>query len=353
MAEQGRTRGFDHLRLLLAIGVVVFHSFMLSQGDMRDMPDWFGPVAAMLLPGFFALSGFLVAGSLVRAPSLRAFLLLRLLRIGPALLLVVALTALVLGPLVSAHGLPAYFANPAWIAYFGNAIGLIQFGLPGVFEDNPRGPVVNGSLWTIPLEGACYILLAGIALLGLLRRPGLFFAAVLAASIALALLRPAIPGVLTPDLVLFFFAGAALYGLRAAVPLSFALCAVCLLLCFWLVRPGEGLHALALPLAYVVVWLGLRVLPPLPGDYSYGLYLSAYPLQQLYSLLFPDFRIWWANLAFALLFGLIYAAASWHLLESKVLALRGRIRPRRQAAVHPPSMLMTAPVMDRAMSPER
>ncbi len=351
MTRHPRTQGFDHLRLLLAIGVVVFHSFMLSDGDARHVPAWFQRVAALLLPGFFVISGFLVAGSLARSPSLRRFLLLRLLRIGPALLLVVALTALVMGPILSTHGLASYFASPAWIAYFGNTVGLTQFGLPGVFETNPRGPVVNGSLWTIPLEAACYILLAGTALAGALRQAVPFFAVVAVLAIGGAMLRPDIPGVLTPDLVLFFFAGAAFYGVRAHVPLHGLLCAVCLLLSFWLIVPGQALYAAVLPLAYAVIWLGLRVLPILPGDYSYGLYLSAYPLQQIYSHYVPDYRVWWANTAFALLLGLIFAALSWHLLESRVLALRSRLG--RHAAVHPPSMLMIAPVMDRAISPER
>ena len=57
MTRHKRTQGFDHLRLLLAIGVVVFHSFMLVDGDASNVPAWFQRLAALLLPGAVRAAG--------------------------------------------------------------------------------------------------------------------------------------------------------------------------------------------------------------------------------------------------------------------------------------------------------
>ena len=85
----------------------------------------------------------------------------------------------------------------------------------------------------------------------------------------------------------------------------------------------------ALPIAYVTVYLGLTRPPPIPflmsGDYSYGLYLFAYPLQQTFSAIFPGARHWWLNSLFALAAGLAYAFFSWNLIEKRVLSHRKRV----------------------------
>jgi peptidoglycan/LPS O-acetylase OafA/YrhL len=61
---------------------------------------------------FFAVSGFLVARSWVGDPRLLPFALKRALRLMPGLAVVLLLTALVLGPLVTAYPLPAVLVTP-------------------------------------------------------------------------------------------------------------------------------------------------------------------------------------------------------------------------------------------------
>src|SRR5215469_10903501 len=58
------------------------------------------------------------------------------------------------------------------------------------------------------------------------------------------------------------------------------------------------------------------------GDYSYGLYIYGYAIQQAYAFLFPGFRVWWANIAASLTVAFVCAALSWHLLEKPVLENR-------------------------------
>ena len=81
--------------------------------------------------------------------------------------------------------------------------------------------------------------------------------------------------------------------------------------------------------AYATVYLGLLKAPKIPvlmrGDYSYGLYLFAFPMQQLHAYLFPDARDWYWNALFATALGLAYAAFSWHCVEKPILNRRNAI----------------------------
>src|SRR5579871_477963 len=168
---RGHTTGFDYLRIGLAFLVVVSHAALLCARkiDMADTP--FMPLFNMVLPSFFALSGFLVSGSLVRN-SVPKFIALRALRIFPALAVEITLCAMILGPLFTTLPLTAYFADPQFHHYFLNILGIIHYQLPGLFD----GEKINLQLRTIPSELECYIALVVISLLGLIRRRWLFLA---------------------------------------------------------------------------------------------------------------------------------------------------------------------------------
>jgi peptidoglycan/LPS O-acetylase OafA/YrhL len=185
----GFSSGFDYLRLTLAVAVLVWHTFPI----LHDVPvarDFFtspwGVLPRIILPMFFALSGFLVAASLERN-SLPIFLAYRAIRIVPALAMEVGLSALILGPLMTTLPLSEYFSQRQVYGYFLNAIGFIRYLLPGVFENNPWPRFVNGSLWTVPFELECYIALAMLAVVGITARVRWLVAIILVASIALLL----------------------------------------------------------------------------------------------------------------------------------------------------------------------
>ena len=108
----GRACGFDSLRLGLAFAILAFHSVTITQGSAAAIPAPVLAAARLILPMFFAMSGFLVAASLKRSGSLLEFAALRLLRLVPGLLTVVLLTALVLGPVLAEIDPLHYFASP-------------------------------------------------------------------------------------------------------------------------------------------------------------------------------------------------------------------------------------------------
>ena len=72
----------------------------------------------------------------------------------------------------------------------------------------------------------------------------------------------------------------------------------------------------------------LSDLPPLPffhrGDYSYGIYIFGFPIQQTVTQFTPHAGFWWFNLSIALPVTLVFAATSWHAIEKPALDLRKR-----------------------------
>ncbi len=361
-ANRGIGPGFNLLRLILALTVVFIHCSLIDNGAAAA---GFWPYGArwalnnLPVPMFFVVSGFLVAASVERL-SLDQFMVNRLLRILPALIVVVAVAALVLGPLLTADRLPTYFSEPGLYAYFLNAAGLHHDALPGVFETNPVAEI-NGSLWTIPHEVSCYILLAVMAGFGLLRRRWL----VLAATISLYALAIGFwlidrYGVHFPmsdkltyifvwrgaaKLVPLFLTGTLFHLFRAEIPMSriLAVAAGAALVAIAVIgnpswQDNPIVWAVTAPLfAYVAVLLGLSawfVLPIVAGlDYSYGIYLFGFPVQQTLIHFMPGIRNYWVFFIISAVPTIILAALSWHFVEKPALRLKRTIGPMVHALV--------------------
>jgi peptidoglycan/LPS O-acetylase OafA/YrhL len=342
----GHSSGFDYLRLVLSICVIASHAPALCCGRSHILilsDAWRAPVD-FILPCFFSLSGFLVAGSLLRVGSIRVFATLRALRIFPALCAEVILSAFLLGPLLTEATPREYFTSPMLVQYFLNVVGDIHYVLPGVFIHNPVPNLVNYQLWTIPFELECYIALALLAIIGFVKRPLLLLSIVVLATAGL-LAYDIHAGQLVEQprlmsghlLVISFLCGVLFFLYREHIRLSAAFCvaaaAVSLLLLYY-----STLHYLApLAVTYVTVYLGLlnpRKIGVLrSGDYSYGLYLYGYPIQQAISQLLPQYRFWWVNFGLGLLLAGAAAYISWTLLESRVLNNKRAIIARLEAAV--------------------
>jgi len=330
-----RPSGFDYIRLTLATGVIIEHSYALSYGHeaATDLVDQTAAKAVfgLLLPMFFALSGFLVAGSLERCRTLVTFLSLRAIRIMPALSVEVVLSALILGPLFTSHSLDDYVADSRFSSYFWNIVGKIHYELPGVFAENPVPYKVNGQLWTIPFELECYIALALMALLGIAGKRVLLLCLMVIAHLGLAILfvvgpptfEPAVSGRI---LMFCFMAGLTLFQWRDRVPWSPALFLVCAIVSMVLLVIPGGDYLIAFPVAYVTIYLGLlnpvRRRTLVGGDYSYGLYVYGWPMQQMVASLGPAWHEWYWNLSASLPLAAIVAFGSWWLVEKPARRLR-------------------------------
>jgi peptidoglycan/LPS O-acetylase OafA/YrhL len=229
--------------------------------------------------------GVLVSASLERT-RLHHFLTLRVLRIVPALAVVVVLSALILGPAFTTLPLRQYFTSPEFRGFFLNIAALVHVTLPGVFEHNPDPRLIALQLWTIPFEFQCYFALAILSLLNLLRDRRVLaqitVLSALSATVCALLIAPVnpfshVPG---PVLVLCFLAAVSLYLYRDAIPCSPRLAVGSAIASAVLLEIPNTSYLAAFPIAYLTVWLGLKNPPRIPfGDLSYGVYLLHFPIE--------------------------------------------------------------------------
>lgn len=341
-----RHNNFDGLRLLGALLVVVGHAYVLS-GRPEDVPRVLGePVHHLGVVIFFSLSGYLVTSSWLRFGRVRPYLGARLLRLLPALVVVVLLTTFVLGPLLTTLSVGEYLTTPGTWTYLQNVVLLGRFDLPGVLVDVPVAGDVNGSLWTLAPEFGCYLLVP-VLVPALVARRRVRVAVCLLLAAALAwLVLPRTPlatvsvwgGLLgdTATVARYFFVGAVLAVLGRHRPdrrLLSARLGLAALLALGLVAallPAvQGPAALVL-LPYAVVSLGVAVTPVVSsagrfGDLSYGLYLWAFPVQQTLLHAVGRLPLWLDVLAVTGAAGAL-ALVSWHLVEAPALRLKSRLR---------------------------
>jgi len=361
-ANRGVGPGFGLLRLILAVSVIFVHCDLVDGGATANAwwpYDARWGLANMAVPAFFVLSGFLVAGSMARS-RIDEFMVNRVLRLVPALAVVVVLTGLVVGPLVTSLSAPAYFGDRSFLTFFFNILGRHQDTLPGVFDGNPEH-LVNGSLWTLPHEMSCYILLCLLTVVGVFRRRALVLAFTLglyaAANIVWLADRSGIAlphhDLLTyvfvsrgaAKLVPLFLVGVLTWQYRASIPLHWLPAALC----------GAGLVAVAVAgdqswaemppvwvltapmFAYLAIYLGLAnwfVIPMLVGvDYSYGIYIYGFTVQQTLLHVMPGIGNYWLFFALSLVPTVILAILSWHVVEKPALAFRHTLRPLVTATV--------------------
>lgn len=325
---------FNLIRLFAAWLVIYGHSYAVAAGGGQDLLlqivqiKFAGGIAVDM---FFVISGFLIAASLERN-RLPGYLAARALRIFPALIVCVALTVLVLGPLLTTAA--DYWSSPqVWNYLRANALlsRETQYFLPGVFETLPSH-AINGSLWSLPIEVRLYLWLALIGLLRLLPRNRFNL-------LCLALLIAGIVKyggeALKPDKInwlyctAYFLTGSLAWVNRERVPLRWWLLALVLALAALL--RGSSYYYLGYFIALSYTTLFLAFVPRLPQirrtDLSYGLYLYGWPSQQLVQYFAPGtgplMNTLWATLIAGTL-----AALSWFLVERPALRLKSRFGNR-------------------------
>ncbi len=330
---------FDCLRLIASVLVLYSHSYslLLREADEPLRRLSFGQhgldeVAVIL---FFAMSGYLVTLSWSRDPQIWRFLQRRGLRIFPALAAVVLGSVFLLGPVLTTLDAGHYFGSFSTWTYLSKITSFPpQQGLPGVFENNPIPSVINGSLWTLRLEVVMYLVLAALGVLGLLRRRVFALAA---AGVLLVLGEVVFRlgtswGLQLSDYLVnasVFFVGVVLAQSRlpSNIPRAAMQAWLFTLAVAWIVPHSHILFVLGIAPAVVFTAIALSCRMERFGDYSYGIYLWAFPVQQSVLGLVPGLAPG-TLFAITLPITLVLAVLSWHLIEQRALSLK----PRRQNA---------------------
>ena len=354
----GKHNSLNLLRLVLALLVLISHAVPLGNFGDRWMVFNGTPVGTVAVFGFFGISGFLIAGSAVRNRAGR-YLWQRFLRIFPGFWVCLVITAFVLGLVgwlvqSSPHcGISCYLrARQSPFDYVvGNAfLKMTQGSIAGTPTAWPNA--WNGSLWTLFYEFLCYLFVMMLAMCGLLR------IRVWALALTIMLWATATVGALVPSLdrewnltnnatemyflkfVTIFMVGAVIFLYRDHVPDSGWLALICAGLFvagMWL--PTEGYapefaltpsYLLSPLVAYPLLWLGIHLPFENVGarnDYSYGVYIYAYPVSVLLA-------VWHAQrlgepvfIALCIVATVPFAMASWWLIEKRALSLK-RIDPK-------------------------
>jgi peptidoglycan/LPS O-acetylase OafA/YrhL len=336
----GRENNFDLVRLLAALAVMFGHSFWVQPAYGRAEPvlrhtglEYCGSLAVYT---FFLISGMLVTASYVRQRSPLKFVALRIARIYPAYFMCVLLIPLALYPLLRVFGIATDFqASIAWEFFRTNArmFGPVTWHLPGLFENVAIKSAVDASLWTLPLEVKCYVIVLALGLVGLLRKPWMAMAGIAIAAFLFwwFLTRDPYSPIFSKMgdkptgysfyPTAFFLIGMALYTARKIVPCGGTI-ALASAAAYITLR-----HSLiAQPLLYLALITGALWLIATPllakvkikADYSYGIYLWAFPIQQSIASINPRGDNF-VGLAMSIPLTFAMAAMSWHLIERPII----------------------------------
>lgn len=330
----GRDNNLNLMRFVAATMVIFNHAFGITgrtalEPFYRLFDLGAGDIGVDI---FFVLSGFLVTKSWQgRTPA--EFAWARCMRIYPGLWASVVITVFLAGLFFTTLSPLTFWSSRDTLGYIThNFFVLPHFGaapdLPHAFT--AQGAGFNVSLWTLPHEIEMYLLLALLAaLLGVRARYVAVLALLGIALVVVARLTGSSDAIFASHgrFLYFFFAGALVYVLRERIVLSGRAAAAVLaavigvLLLTDSFAPRQAALALALP--YLLLWFGyiprgfIRGWNRL-GDYSYGLYIYAMPVQ-IAVLALGIGTTPAANFGISMLVTLVFAAASWHLLERRAL----------------------------------
>ncbi len=338
-----RDNNFNLIRFAAASLVLYTHSFALTtgSGDAEPLRGSIGMTwGSIAVDVFFITSGFLITNSYFSRNNLIAFVWARVLRIYPALIVAVLLCVFVIGLCFTSLTVQEYLLNRQTCLYlFRNSFLFlgVEFSLPGVFMDVPFEGSINGSLWTLPYEVRIYafltMVLGVIAYIGKHLKIVSFRNSLLlisGVSIILHLFNKFQPVLPEEALRLFsmFFMGSTYYAWRDKIRLSskwylfgFSLLLVSAInkdlfvIFYCLLLPYLIFHAAYVPSGLIRYFNKI-------GDYSYGLYIYAFPVQQSVAALIPDVSVT-TMIPASFCVTLILAVLSWHLLEKRFLKMKG------------------------------
>ncbi len=344
------SNNFDFMRLFAAILVIITHSYTLK--GSKDVDILFKLTSGSIqfshlgVAIFFVISGYLITQSSISSPSWKSYFWKRISRLLPGLFVVLTLCVFVLGPIFSTLPIRDYFTSGETSKFLLSVfIYFKNYSLPGVFENNPVD-AVNGSLWTLAYEFTLYVFVMIAGLTGLVKKRNIL--------LLIWVLFLGIRIFLGNRFFWFSYASPYTFGLNIKYLFEWSFYFLSGML-FFLYRDKKIVDlriVFSLIIAYTIcaLWKQTEVLNILNyvlvpflimyfaffpsrvsnigkyGDFSYGFYIYAFPIQQTIIYLFDTTISIPSLILLSILFTLPFAILSWHLIEKKALKLKYLIK---------------------------
>ncbi|MFK4853271.1 acyltransferase family protein [Microbacterium sp. ZW T6_19] len=346
-----RSNSLDFLRWLMAFLVIFSHSGPVAGfyggHDLGVQISDEQSLGGVAVAGFFFFSGFLITKSRMGRSTIWRYFWRRCLRIFPAFWAALVLTVVLLAPIAwhlekgtfdgywsaAVEAPTTYFIDNMFLTLGQRNIAGLGETVPYFLNHGARD--WNGSAWTLSYEFLCYIVVGLLGLFGALasKRFATAFAVVVIALNALQWLGAGnIAGlnrVLADPFMLMFFAPFAfgmLFALHGDKIIIDDRIAIGML--------GLGLFTYAFGgwnvigqygFLYFLMWVGVRL--PLTrwarfGDFSYGIYIYAWPLMTL-ATYFGLQKYGWIVYHVVIVVAVhLLAIGSWHLIEKPAMSLK-------------------------------
>jgi peptidoglycan/LPS O-acetylase OafA/YrhL len=331
-----RGNSLNLIRLVLALAVLFAHSWHIVGAG--NGPTFKGEnLGGWAVAGFFGISGYLITASRF-SNRIGPYLVHRVARIFPAFIVCLVVMAFVFAPiayLVQRGNLAGFMSTPTTPlnSVFANlSLRIVSYDIAGTPAGVPYPGAWNGSLWTLYFEFMCYLLVAFLGFLPVVKKTPWPVIVAFGLSVALwaniGTLKPYMQSNLDFELAVrlipYFLGGAVVQVLssrlgihRVAGPVAVAIAAALIL---WV--PGFGGQLAAPFIAYGLLWVSTWLPQPAlvaKNDISYGAYIYAFPVQQLLAVFGAyHWGVWWFTIA-ATLCTVPLAAASWLFIERPVM----------------------------------
>jgi len=341
---KNKDNNFNLIRFVAATLVLFSHSYALALGtpDAEPLRHTIGMTwGTIAVDVFFVISGFLVTRSFFERNNIVAFVWARFLRIFPALTIAVLFCVAIVGYWFTTLSPVEYFYNVETFNFLLKNVTLffgVEYHLPGVFSQNPYANAVNGSLWTLPYEVKMYACLA-IICFGLSHMENKWNTAIITkVFLGLAFLAVCLNIVFNLEtfmsfkfihLFSMFFVGSAYYLYRDHIILRLKwFLFILFALIFSLLDKQLFFIIYCFALPYIVFYLAYVPTGKIrsfnkAGDYSYGIYIYAFPVQQSIAATLQGITVM-NMILFSFFITLILAFLSWHWVEKKSLTLKSR-----------------------------
>ncbi len=355
--EGTRSNNLDFIRFALAVSVMFCHCFIMFYGTEESVEPLFvashgqTSIGTLAVNFFFIISGYLILQSWNKSDNIWDFLKKRIMRIYPAFIIASVLCVFLFAPLGTVDW---FMPFGYWSLFYSNInfgwllkdMALLQTpAVPWTLKYVPIPETINASLWTIKYEFLCYLVIPLFAFIGMYSKKYIM-PILLVVVMVLFIVQDdwkvyyfnweEFPVIGKPDFMprflTYFFSGMCFYTYKDSIPRSKILFIVSLIAMSLGLFAFKGLNYVQ-PIfgAYALFYLAFTQTISFKnfskaGDFSYGIYVYAWPVQQLVIVFFEKYLNVSLFFMLSMMFTLPLAWLSWHYIEKPFLNFKKKKR---------------------------